>query len=300
MVYLFLAFSSAGSVVVAAAYVLGALGPFGVTFLSLAFGVLTASLATGRGMWRTARSMDASEWRMLFLQAFVGITLFRVCLAFGLRLTSAAEAGILLGCTPAITAILTRAFLKEALSLRAVCGIAMTLMGILILQGFPFKLGAFTVAHLAGNLLALCSAFCEAVFSVTSRRIQTVRLGQEPRNPVAQAGLVSGMALLLCLVPALLEGSLPAALNLGVDSWIALFWYGGMATIAAFAFMFIGARSCDGYTIAAFSGLMPLSSLLLSIVFLRESVELHQWLGCACIIAAILIMARRPAKAAEN
>ena len=63
-----------------------------------------------------------------------------------------------------------------------------------------------------------------------------------------------------------------------------------MATVAAFAFMFMGARTCDGYTIAAFSGMMPLLALVLSITILKESVTLQQLAGCALIITSILVM----------
>ena len=72
---------------------------------------------------------------MLLSQATFGIVLFRMFLLLGVRRTSTAEAGILTGATPAITAVMAYFILKERLSWLSVFGIAGTVTGIVLLQG---------------------------------------------------------------------------------------------------------------------------------------------------------------------
>jgi drug/metabolite transporter (DMT)-like permease len=57
--------------------------------------------------------------------------------------------------------------------------------------------------------------------------------------------------------------------------------------------MFTGAKYCSGYTIAAFTGLIPISALILSLIILKETVGFHQIIGCVLIAISIIIMSRR-------
>ena len=61
----------------------------------------------------------------------------------------------------------------------------------------------------------------------------------------------------------------------------------------AFAFMFSGAKHCDGYTIAAFAGLIPMSALILSVIILKEIVTVNKIIGCCFILFSIFIMSRK-------
>lgn len=58
--------------------------------------------------------------------------------------------------------------------------------------------------------------------------------------------------------------------------------------------MFKGAEFCDGYTIAALTGLIPLSALVLAIVLLGDHLALFQMAGGFLVISSIWVMSRRP------
>ncbi|MCC8194790.1 MAG: DMT family transporter [Deltaproteobacteria bacterium] len=289
-----LAFFLAGSSVVAAGYVADTLGPFTITGISLVFAGFTAFVLSNKKMLASFRTITAQKWKNLVWQSLIGVFLFRVLLTFGLQRTSAAEAGILIGTSPAITAVLTRLLLREPLSGHKIAGIGATLAGMAVLQGFPFTLGAFSMSHLLGNLLVLGSAACESAFVLIARAMAFKEDRQAPPlDPIVHSGYVSLISLLACLPLMLWEnqlGSLPA---LSTGGWLSLAWYGGMVTVIAFACMFYGARTCDGYTLAAFSGLIPVTALLLSAAILGETVTARHCIGCACIVIAILLMNRR-------
>lgn len=256
------AFVLAGSSVVAAGYVVNNLGPFTITFISLFFGAATTMFFYGKLTIKTIPRLSRHQWKIVFLQALFGVFLFRVFLTFGLRYTSTAEAGIITGSTPAITALLTYLILRESLSGRNLLGILGTVLGIMVLQGFPFNIDAFSLVHFFGNLLVMGSAACEAAFTIMARSLHVRRQDVFTLHAAAQAGIVSIIALLLCLIPMFLEWPWGAIANLHANAWLALVWYGSFVTLVAFILMFTGTKYTDGYTIAAYSGIIPVSALI--------------------------------------
>ncbi len=70
-------------------------------------------------------------------------------------------------------------------------------------------------------------------------------------------------------------------------------WYGLVVTALAFVFFYKGVKRCDAYTTAAFSGMIPLTSMLLSLFFLKEEIGYMQWVGGFLIISSMLLIGSR-------
>ena len=289
--YLSAAFILAGSSIVAAGFASGFLPPAVTTLLSLSIAALTGLLAAGRKICLAVRSLSRQQWLMMALQALFGTFLFRLFLNAGLKYIGSAEAGIITGTTPALTAVCAWLMLKEKISGRALTAIVLSMLGIMLVQGNPFNMniGSFSLIGLG---LILAAAACEALFTILARMFQ---VDENTRvEPMVQAALVCLLASAMCLPPALLENSWGLLAGLPLTVWLSLIWYGSIATVVSFAFMFAGAKRCDGYTLAAFTGLIPISSLVLAVIFLDESISLFQILGCGCVVTATLMMAVGP------
>ncbi len=289
--YLTIAFVLAGSSIVAARFVSDYIPPFTTTFLSLVIASLTAILFCGKKMLCAAKRLSKGTWAVIALQAIFGNFLFRVFLTLGLQHIGAAEAGVVTGATPAITALLTWFMLRERFSLRTAFGILITFAGILLVQGFPFETSAENLKPL-GVLLVLGSAACESLFTTLSRRLHMNTRDNDTLSPVVHAGYVSVFAMVLCFLPALLESQWAAIAGLPVSGWLGLLWYGSIVTIVAFAFMFAGAKRCSGYTIAAFAGIIPISSTVLAVIVLGETIGVYQILGCVLVVLATLVISK--------
>ena len=290
--YLVIAFILAGSSVIVARFVSMYLPPFATTFFSLVFASLTAVLFGGKRMYETAKLLPGKVWLVILLQAVFGSFLFRVFLTTGLRHIGATEAGIITGATPTITALFTWIILREHLSARTVAGVLLTCAGILILQGFPFEMSLENM-RLGGVILIICAAACESLFTTLSRKIHMSSHEEKALPPFVHAGFVSILAMMLCLVPALIEQPWAAVKDLPLSGWLALVWYGSIVTVVAFACMFAGAKRCNGYTIAAFSGVIPITSTILSVIILKERINPYQIIGCTFVILATLVISRQ-------
>jgi drug/metabolite transporter (DMT)-like permease len=287
MLFLFGAFTLAGTSVVSARFLSGRLGTFTITALSLAFALLLLlPLCRGR-LAAEVRGMAAGEKLRILLQALFGIFLFRMFLLSGLARTTAAEAGILTGATPAITAILAVALLRERVHIKNVAGVAGTVCGVLLVQGA--LAGGLDASHFWGNILVLCAAASESAFNIFSR-VSALKSGQRQADPIVITALVTCAAFVMCLVPALFEAPLQRIPELAFTEWLALVWYGAAATALAFICWYSGIRRCGAFAAAAFSGMMPLTSLLLSVALLGERPEWHQWLGGALIVFGMVLI----------
>jgi len=84
--------------------------------------------------------------------------------------------------------------------------------------------------------------------------------------------------------------------QLHVGDWLALVYYGVAVTVLAFVLWARGVRHVDASTAAVFTGVLPVSAVVLSYVVLGEPVHWSHILGGGCVLSAILLAARdRPA-----
>lgn len=295
--YLSGAFVLAGTSVVAARLLTGSLGLFTLTAISLLLALPALLLASWRVLPNSIRHLTRQGLGMAFLQALFGIFLFRLFLLQGLTLTSAGEAGLLTGATPALTAGMAVLMLKESANRTRLSGIASTILGVSLIQGLLLPESHLVKAHLYGNLWVLGAAACESLFNVLSR-LGIVKSKQEPADnfdPLFQAAIVCLIAFLLSLVPALLEHPEEALASLTTGQWLALFWYGLIVTALGYIFWYAGIKRSDASVAAAFSGLMPFTALVLSISFLGEKASLHQWLGGTLVVIGMVLSSLKPA-----
>lgn len=298
MLYLLGAFSLAGTSVITGWFLNERLGGFTITAVSLFFALLCLLPLCLRNLMKTVRRLSIREWRILFFQALFGMFLFRMFLLYGLQHTSSAEAGILTGATPAFTVILAGMLLKESMNRTKLVGVLSTVGGVIVIQGLFSSDLSFSIHHVWGNALVLCAAASESYFNILSR-ISSVKQNttyHETIHPIVQTTLVSALALVLCLVPAWFENPAASLSAIGLKEWLALVWYGPIVTALAFICWYAGIKRCQASTAAAFSGMMPFTALMLSVILLKESAGWEQWCGGLLVIIGMILIGRNQAQ----
>ena len=296
--YLVGAFSFAGTSVVAARFVSGKLGVFTIAFLSMFFALVILLPICWKRLKSECKAMTPGTYLAVLLQAIFGMFLFRILLLNGVSRTSSLEAGILTGATPAITAMLAWTLLRERVGAKAVAGLGATILGVLRVQGVANGGLRLSSAHIIGNLLVLGAAASESVFNILCRQSAIKKEASgAPLDPLVQTTLVTLAAMVLSAVPAAFESPISRLSHIGIVEWSALLWYGLFVTALAYICWYAGIKRCGAFTAAAFSGLMPLTSMLLSVLLLHESTNVFQWLGGACVIVGMMLIGARNKKA---
>ncbi|HEU6453940.1 MAG TPA: DMT family transporter, partial [Roseateles sp.] len=74
--------------------------------------------------------LDARSRGLLFLESFLGNFLFSICMLFGVSLTSAVSAGVIMASIPAAVAVASWLFLRERITVRIGLAIGCAAIGI--------------------------------------------------------------------------------------------------------------------------------------------------------------------------
>jgi drug/metabolite transporter (DMT)-like permease len=173
-------------------------------------------------------------------------------------------------------------------------GLLATVTGVVLVQGVAGLRGGLQPEHLFGNVLVLCAAASESIFNILSRTAVVNGAKQaRPLDPLTQTALVTLTALVLCCIPAAFEQPAARLSSLGLVGWGALLWLGVFVTALAYICWYSGIKRCSAFTAAAFSGFMPLTSMILSTVLLREQTDFFQWIGGTCVILGMLLIGAR-------
>ena len=273
-----------GANVVALKASLWTFAPFWNAFWRMGVGAIVI------GLWALGRKIPlrpaAGEWRSLFVLGgfcFIQITL----LNYGVSMTSAAYAVVLINCHPIFTNLLAHYIMPgDRLSWARVIGLATASAGIcFIFFGKPD-------AHLApepfwGNVIATVSSFFVAVRSIATKRV------------VQRVDAVRAIFWTLVLsLPAFLVMALAnEPLTLIPLTWepVAAVLYQGVI-VAGFCFiLWTGLlRDYPASIISIFAFPTPIFGVLFSALVFSETLTAPFLVGAAAVVAGILIAARPP------
>ena len=233
------------------------------TVAALRFGVASALLAG----WALAsrRRLSRLRSRDLPLVAGLGSTAvagYNWLFLTGLTLSPASDGSILVpGTIPILTMGLAVLVLGERVHRRALLGVLIALAGLLLVIGLG---GAAGPARLTGDVLFLMSAGVWSVYNVL------VRIAGR-RFDAVSATLYAMIAGFLMLLPlAVLDAGLPALQAAGARAWLSIIYLAVLGSIAAFVFLQIGVARIGAARASAFTLLVPLFGVALSIAFLGE------------------------------
>ena len=81
--------------------------------------------------------LSTRDRKLLFLESFFGNFLFSICMLFGVSMTSAVSAGVIMAAIPAVVAVASWIFLRERITLRIALAIACAAAGIGLLALAP-------------------------------------------------------------------------------------------------------------------------------------------------------------------
>jgi drug/metabolite transporter (DMT)-like permease len=281
--FLALAMILVGSTVTVSKVIGASLPPFTATAMRFAIAFPLFCLIMRRTGARWPR-LGRGDWLVLLLQAAAGSVGYSALMIMGLKLTSAGNASVIIGTLPIVAAGIAALVLGER------PGRGMLVMVLLAATGtgiIAFRSEGSGAGSLLGDLLVFGAVACEAVFILLNKRLKT------EVEPLALSTLMTGLGLLLTLVPAAWEmrgiASMPA------EAIWAVVYYAIIPTVGGYLLWYAGAARVSGTEASLFAALAPVSGLVLSVAFLGERAGWQQIVGAACVLAAIVLPLCRPA-----
>lgn len=224
--------------------------------------------------------LDARSRRLLFLESFVGNFLFSVCLLFGLQLSTAVVAGVIMAGIPAAVAVLSRLVLGERIAPRVMAGIMLSVSGIALVALNREDQGQTTPW---GAALLLAAVFCEAGYVVIGKQL-TAHL-----SPKRISALINlwGLALVtpLGLWQALsYDFTLPSG-----QHWALLLFYAAAASMVTVWLWMTGLKKVPAAQAGVFMVFLPIATALVGLIFLGERIAAPQLLAYGLALAGVLL-----------
>jgi drug/metabolite transporter (DMT)-like permease len=233
-------------------------------------------------------SFTSRERRILIAQALTGVFLFNVCLFYGVRLTTAAEAGIITSTTPVVVAIIGVVFLGEAATKNTVLGVCLAVLGLLSLEVFGSgATGGDSTRSIVGNGLILVAVLGEALFTTLGKAVS------DDVSPLKITTAVTVLGSLLFLPFAVYELRTFEITAVPLIDWLPILYYGVVVTVIGFVLWFRGVSMVPASTAATFTGVLPVSAVILSYVLLGEQFLWAHAVGIACVLGGIAFSAQR-------
>ena len=244
--------------------------------------------------------MASQTKKLVFLESFLGNFLFSIFMLFGVSLTSAVSAGVIMASIPAVVALLSWAFLRERIAPRTWAAVACAALGIGLLGLAQAGAGAHTgggnpavaggPAPWLGNLLVFGDVLCEASYAVIGKKLTGI-LG--PKRITSLINLW-GFALVTPFgVYAALRFDF-AGVELG--TWALLLFYSLAASIWTVWLWMTGLKVVPAAQGGVFTVMLPVSATMVGVFALGERLGPLQLLAFALALAGVLL-ATLPVKA---
>ena len=259
--------------------------PVEILFLRFVLGFLALLAACPRRLRLSGRRQEA----VFALAGLCGVCLYYLLENIALTYTLAANVSVIISVAPFFTALLTRLLSPGEVRLRPsfFAGFALAMAGICLLS---FSGGALALDPL-GDLLALLAALVWACYSVLSRRLAGYGY---PTILVTRRVFAYGI---LFMIPALfLLDFQPDLTRLAQPVVLGnLLFLGLGASALCFVTWNLAVRHLGAVRTSVYIYLVPVITVVTSVLVLREPVTLRSAAGTLLTLAGLLVSEWRPA-----
>ncbi len=235
-------------------------------------------------LWRPGMRASTRDRLQLMALGVLGHCLYQVLFINGIARTRAGTASLVVAASPAVVALVARAYGHEKLPLRAVVGIALSITGVVLVLGGTIS--ADGASHLVGDLMILAAVVAWAFYTTLllpfTKRVDALRL--------AAWTLLGGVLPLVVIAsPALWRTDWGAVTPL---TWSAVLYSGLMAMVVAYLLWYRGVKEIGATRTAMFGNLQPIVAILVAWIALAEVPTAFQGAGAATVIGGLYLSRR--------
>lgn len=224
------------------------------------------------------RPSTSDKWKLMGL-GVLGHCIYQLLFVHGIAITKAGTASLVVAASPAIVALVARAFGYERLPMRALIGIALSIGGVLLVLGG--SVADDGDANVLGDAMILFAVIVWAFYTTwlvpMTKRVEAVQ--------IAAWTLLGGVIpLIVFAIPSLLRTDWIAIAPL---TWLAIAYSGLLAMVVAYLFWYRGVNEIGATRTAMFGNLQPIVAVLVAWGMLGEIPTLFQGAGAAAVLGGL-------------
>lgn len=267
-----------------AKYALGGMNTF--VFNAIRFAVAAIVLLLFfllRSEWKPVQKGD---WGKLIRAGFVGNVIYQMAFIIGLSLTTAGNSAVLLSTSPLWTVFLNARMHKEKIRPLTWAGMAISLLGIILIIAGSGKKIALGGNELIGDIIILCAAI---LWALNTNLQKPLLVHYSPAQLSLVMIAIGSLGLSVVALPAVVT-----------FDWAALDWTYYVAAIASGAFSIgianlvwsRGVKRLGPSRTSNFNNLVPVIALMISYFTLHEQLLPIQFVGAGITVIGIWIARR--------
>jgi drug/metabolite transporter (DMT)-like permease len=237
--------------------------------------------------------MTASTQRLLFLESFLGNFLFSICMLYGVSMTTAVSAGVIMASIPACVAVMSWFFLRERVSRRVWAAVVCAVLGIALVSLSKSERSAH-IAYRAeaifdqktawlGNLLVFAAVLCEAAYAVIGKKLTGVL------TPKRITSLINLWGFALVTPLGLWQAM---QFNLSVVSpsmWLLLLFYSMAASIWTVWLWMTGLKTVPASQAGVFTVMLPVAAAAVGVLVLGETMSALQMAAFGVALVGVVL-----------
>ena len=256
--------------------------------------------------------MTPQTKRLVFIESLLGNFLFSICMLYGVSMTSAVNAGIIMAMIPAVVALMSWAFLGERISLRIWAAIALGVLGIALytlsnsehfrqyirwletdlpIQLFSLNSSINTASNTAilsssswlGNLLLVGAVLCEAAYAVIGKKLTTAL------SPKRISALINAWGFALMTPMGIYVAWQFDFHNVSMSNWLLLMFYALAASVWSVWLWMTGLRVIPASAAGVYTVFLPIAAALVGVFVLGETLNALQIIGFASALLGVVL-----------
>ena len=249
----------------------------------LRFGIAAVAMASWVRRQPGEAPLSQRDRTLLFFESFFGNFLFSIFMLFGVALTSALAAGVIMAAIPAMVALMSWVALRERISGRVAAGIACAVGGIALVSLARHEAPSSGGSSLLGNVLLFLAVACEASYVVIGKKLTA----QVSAKRISALVNLWGLALVTPL--GLWQATRFDFAAVSVPMWVLLLFYSLAASMVTVWLWMTGLKHVQASSAGVFTVFLPVSTAIVGVVFLGERFDLLQAGAFALAIVGVVL-----------
>lgn len=227
--------------------------------------------------------IDKGDIIYIFLLAFLGIVLNGVLFFKGIGLTSPINTSIISSTTPAIVCIIGVLFYQEKVNIKNIISIICSIIGILLLLTNGKLEALINIKFNKGDLIILGAIISNGIYIIGSKKILKKYV---PSKILTYLFIFTAIILLPSLY---IEKDMYVLNQVSMKAIFSLIYMGIFSSLIAFLLQQKGIKKIGPVKASIYTNLIPIYSIVLSALILKEKVTLIQIIAMILVMFAIMI-----------
>lgn len=227
--------------------------------------------------------IDKGDIIYIFLLAFLGIVLNGVLFFKGIGLTSPINTSIISSTTPAIVCIIGVLFYQEKVNIKNIISIICSIIGILLLLTNGKLEALINIKFNKGDLIILGAIISNGIYIIGSKKVLKKYV---PSKILTYLFIFTAIILLPSLY---IEKDMYVLSQVSMKAIFSLIYMGIFSSLIAFLLQQKGIKKIGPVKASIYTNLIPIYSIVLSALILKEKVTLIQIIAMILVMFAIMI-----------